>query len=195
MKWIETTLCLLFFVTVPICCGQATTIDLCKDNPTTLVGTKSTDYRINGLRLGLTHEQTWKILEGSNLLLGERDSSNPSRIYVYRRNNDGSKGASVLYLIWEPGEKGLGRITIFPDYCSSLSQNFRRLLSFEVLDSTSEFKRDFIGYPNRSKITLNLPQIDVKHTSYFYDEIGLAIIHKHNLNDEEVVFAIMQTTH
>ncbi len=79
MKWIDKTIfCLLFLVAVPAFSGQAVAIGLGKDNPDTLIGTKSTDYSIGGFRLGLTHKQTWRMLEKSNLFPGERSSTNPS---------------------------------------------------------------------------------------------------------------------
>ena len=192
MKTIRTLLCLLFLVAVPVYAGQADTIDLSKDNPNTLIHTRSTDYTIQGFQLGLTHGQAWKILENNNLLLGERDGANPSRIYVYSRAVDGSKGEAVLYLIWEPEEREMRRITVFQDCRGFLSESFRRLLTFEAVDGNSEFKRKFIGYPNRSKITLDIPSIDLKHTTYYYDEIGLEITHKHSSEGEEVVFAVVQ---
>ena len=192
MKWIETIFCLLFLMAVPAYSGQASAIDLGKDNPNTLLGTKSTDYSIYGFRLGLIHEQTWKMLEKNNLLWGERDDSNPSRIYVYGRNVDGSKGEAVLYLIWEPGEREMSRITVFQGCRSFLSQSFRRLLTFEAVDESSEFKRKFIGYANKSKITLDVPSIDLKQTTYFYDEIGLEVSYMHSSEGDEVVFAIVQ---
>jgi hypothetical protein len=192
MKRIGTILCLLFLVAVSAYSGQAVAVDLGKDNPNTLIGTKSTDYRIYSFRLGLTHDQTWEILRNNNLLLGEIDGANPSRIYVYSRNVDSSKGKAILYLIWEPREKEMSKITVFQDCRSSLSQNFRRLLSFEAVDDNSDFKRNFIGYANRSKITLDVPSIDLKHTTYFYDEIGLEVTHKHSSDGEEVVFAIVK---
>lgn len=86
----------------------------------------------------------------------------------------------------------MNRITVFQDFRSSLSQNFRRLLTFEAVDNNSTFKQNFIGYANRSKITLDVPSIDLKHTTYFYDEIGLEVTHKHSSDGEEVVFAIVQ---
>ncbi len=81
-------------------------------------------------------------------------------------------------------------ITVFQDCRSFLSQSFRRLLTFEAVDDSSEFKRKFIGYANNSKITLDVP--DRKHATYFYDEIGLEVTYKHSSYGDEVVFAIMQ---
>ena len=192
MKRIRTVLCLLCLVTVAACSRQSVVIDLGKDSPHTLIGTKSTDYRIHGLRLGLTHEQVWQMLAKDSVLLGERDDDNPSRIYVYSRNADGSKGKELLYLIWEPNEEEMSEITVYSDFSSSLSQSFRRLLTFEALDDKSEFKRNFIGYANRSKITLDVPSIDLKITTYFYDEIGLEVSHQHMSDGEEIMFSIVQ---
>lgn len=139
------------------------TIDLSKDDPSTLIDTRSTDYRIQDFRLGLTHEEAWNILEKNSLFLDERDGANPSRIYVYSRNDDGSKGNAVLYLIWQPNEREMSKITVFQDFRSFLSQKFRRLLTLEAIDDESDFKRNFIGYANRSQITLDLPSTDRKH--------------------------------
>ena len=170
----------------------AAAIDLSNDNPNTLIGTKSNDYSIYGFRLGLTHDQVWQMLAKTHSLIGEKDRFNPSRIYVYSRNSDGSKGNALLYLIWEPGEREMSRITVFQDCHSSLSQSFRRLLTFEAVDNNSEFKRKFIGYANRSKITLDVRSIGLKHTTYFYDEIGLEVTHQHSSDGDQVVFAIVQ---
>jgi hypothetical protein len=191
MKWI-TRILFLLIVAIPAYSGQAVAIDLGKDNPNTLIGTKSNDYSIYGFQLGLTHEQAWQILAKTTSLVGEKDSYNPSRIYVYIRNADGSKGDCVLYLIWDPGENRMRQITIFQDCHSFLSQNFRRLLTFEAVDNNSEFKKKFIGSANRSKVTLDVPTIDLKHTTYFYDEIGLTVTYKHSSDGDEVVFAIVQ---
>ena len=166
-------------------------VDLVKDNPTTLIGTKSTDYRIYGFRLGLTHNQAWQILRKTPSLLGETDSGNPTRVYVYSRNADGTKGNPLFYLIWEPDEARLSRIAVFQDCRTFLSASFRRLLTSEALDSNSEFKKAFIGYANRSATTLDVPSIGLKHITYFYDDIGLEVTDQHSKRGNGVVFAIV----
>jgi len=192
MKTIREIICLLFIVALSAYSEQTNSIDLGQDNPTTIVDTKSTNYRICGFQIGLTHEQTWMVLSNNKGLLGEKDVENPSRIYVYSRNVDGSKGHPLLYLIWEPSEREMSQITVFQDFRSHLSQSFRRLLTFEAVDDKSDFKRKFLGYANRSKIKLDVPSIDLKHTTYFYDDIGLQVTHKHSSDGEEVVFSIVQ---
>lgn len=190
MKWLTT---IIFLITIPSAySGQAVVIDLTKDNPNTLLGRTSKDYTIYGLRLGLTHEQAWQNIEKTRSLMGVKDNDNPSRIYVYSRNSDGSKGKAGLYLVWQPNETKMSRITVFQDFRPYLSQNFQRLLTFEALDNNSISKREFIGYANRSKTTLDLPSIGTKHVTYFYEEIGLEIVHKHSAGNEEIAFAIVQ---
>lgn len=154
---------------------QTTSIDLCVDNPDTLIRTKSTTYTIHGLRLALTLEQTWRLLEKSNLLFGETDIQNPYRIYVYLREADGTKGEAFLYLIWEPEENKMSRITVFEAFSSHLSERCSRLLSFEMVDATSDLSRSFLGKFSRCEITLDVPSIYLRNTTNFYDEIGLKL--------------------
>jgi len=168
-------------------------IELTKDNPETLIGSNSSDYSVSCIRLGITQDQAWLILEKSDSLIGIKDQINPSRIYVYSKNPDGSKGKAVLYLIWEPGTAEMKQITVFQDYRSTLSRNFSRLLTLEAIDKDSAFKRKFIGYANRSEITLEVPIQGLKCRSYFYDEIGLEIGHQHILDGDQVVFALFQS--
>ena len=191
MKWITNIIFFLFFSATSACFEQIVTIDLTKDNPETLIGTKSIDYNIYGLRLGLTHDQVWQILKEKKSLMGVKDEYNPSRIYVYSRNPDGSKGKCILNLIWEPGETKMSQITVFQDFRSSLSQSFRRLLTFEATDNNSEFKKKFIGYANKSKTTADIPLLGLKHITYFYDEIGLEVTHQHSSDGDIVVFSIV----
>lgn len=174
-------------------CESASAIELTQDNPRTLISTKSQDYTIQGLRLGITHSKAWKVLAKMSSPIGFQDPYNPSRIYVYDRKPDGRKGEALLYLIWEPGEETMNQITVFHGFRGSLSQNFRRLLTFEAVDDQSPFKKQFIGYANRSKTTLVVPEIGLKHVTYFYDDIGLEITHKHSSEGEEVIFAIVRS--
>ena len=193
MKQLIAITCLCFLSVVSSHSGQsASIIELTKDNPKTLISTKSKDYTIHGLRLGITHSQAWEILGKKSSLMGFKDNYNPSRIYVYSRRPDGSKGEGILYLIWEPDEKTMSQITVFQGFRDALSPNFRRLLTFEAVDNQSPFKREFIGYANRSNTTLDVPSIGLKHITYFYDEIGLEVTHKHSSDGDEVVFAIVQ---
>lgn len=183
----------LFFLTITLELSvQAITIELTKSNPKTLIGSKSSDYSISGIRLGITRDQAWKILEKNNSLVGIKDKNNLLRIYVYSRNPDGSKAKAVLYLIWEPDSPEMESITIFQDYRSNLSRVFRRLLTLEAINNNSEFKKNFIGAASKCKITLDIPSIKLKHTVYIYDKIGLKIIHKHSSNGNKIVFALFR---
>lgn len=195
MKRILVVFCLFCLLANSLCSEPICVIDLNIDNPSTLIGTNSINYKICGFRLGLSHDQAWEIIKRNNLILGEIDEANPSRIYVYCPNLDGIKGDSVLYLIWEPNEIELSQIIVFHDYRNFLTQNFRRLLSFESLDDKSDFKKSFIGYANRTEVTLDLPSLDLKITSYVYDDIGLEVIHNHFADEEKVAFAIVKTNH
>ncbi len=167
-------------------------IDVTLDNPSSLISTEPKSIVVKGIRLGMTRQEVAKVLSTSEELMGVEDENNLSRVYVYHRNSDGSRGDAVLYLIWEPAETKMNRITVFQAYRGSLSKTFKRLLSFEAVDDKSSFKRDFVGYANRQKVTLNIPEIGLKHVTYYYDDLGLEITHKHGSRGDEVIFAIVQ---
>ncbi len=185
----KTTNLLLLILILPY---QLLAFELTKDNPKTLIGTNSSEYTINGIKLGMTHNQARYQLQKNISLIGVKDKNNPSRIYVYSTNKNGNKDKAVFYLIWKPKAKELKKIVIYQDYRSSLSKMFRHLLTFEAIDNNSKFKRKFIGYANKSRITLDIPSIDLKHTTYFYDDIGIEITKKHSSDEETVNFCLSQ---
>ena len=191
MKRIELILYVFLLMTVSAYCDPAI-INLHTDNPSSLIGTRSTSYQIFGFRLGITHEQAWDIINSNKLLRGEINAEMPSRIYVYNRNANGSKGDPVLYLIWEPKEIYLWRIVVYQGCQNVLSSNFRRLLTFEALDDNSEFKKQFIGYANRTKNALDIPSINLKDTNYIYDDTGIVIVHQQTSRGNAVVFEIVK---
>ena len=194
MKFYKTKLIFLIIFAILSFSFQIDAIELTKDNLVTLIGTKSKDYTVFGLSLGLKHKTAWEIINTSNLLVGEKDPFNPSRISVYERRADGSKGDCLLNLVWKTSQDILDSIVFFEDSQKFLSPNFRRLLSLESTDDKSKFKRTFIGSSDRSKVTLNVPQKNgsVKHITYYYDKIGLEVTYKNHSGLESVVFAIYQ---
>jgi hypothetical protein len=134
--------------------------------------------------------QARRVLRRNKKLVAERDRA--SRIYVYDRGPRGKKGRTILYLIWEPDRKKLGHITVFDDCAKYLKPNFARLLTFEALSDSSVFKRAFIGNADRSAVTLDVPSIELKNTTYYYDTIGVEVTLVHLSNNEEhIVFALV----
>jgi hypothetical protein len=170
----------------------ASRVDITVAEVPSLIGLKSENLSVFGLHLGMSRPDAERLLRDSGKFMGIQDEYNSTRIHVYEKLPNGAKGKAVLYLIWETNESGLQMITVFQDSRAYLTPSFRRLLTFEAVDNASEFKRRFIGYPHRSKITLDIPTDNIKHTTYFYDEIGLRITHQHHGKDEAVVFTIVK---
>jgi hypothetical protein len=181
----------LLFIMSTTAAAQRAEIELTRDNPDTLISTNSAQYRVFGFRLGMSHPEAERNLARQKLLLGENDSLNPGRIYVYDRTPDGQKSKSVLYLIWKPGEAALSEITVFTDCARYLTPNFARLLTPEGVSETSAFRKKFIGAADRSDISLEVKSIDLKNTSYHYERIGVEVTLVHSDKKENVVFALV----
>jgi hypothetical protein len=191
-KLVSLTLLILFSRGFRANARQARLIELTSDNPSTLRATNSRDYSILGLRLGMSRDTALKVLSRQPSFIGVQDAGNASRIYVYRKNPDGGRGQSILYLIWEPDERRLSRIVVYNSFAGRLTRNFRRLLTSEALDEKSPFIRAFIGSPDRSGVTLDIPSIDSKNTTYYYERIGLEVTLAHFGHEESVMFAIVE---
>lgn len=170
-----------------------TAIELTKANPASLLGLVAEDFTVIGFRLGMTHEEAWQLIRTSPDLTGKVDEHNPSRIYVSATGvQDESSG--LLLLLWEPNEAYMRSITVSSNAKQHLAPNFQGLLSMDAVGMmTSERMREFVGVPNRSRISLEIPQIDLKHIAYHYDKIGLEIVHQKHLDTEEVVFSLNES--
>ena len=144
-----------------------------------------------GLHLSMTRRTAEAFLRRSPKLIGEPDTYNPGRIYVYGKTAKGKKGDALLYLIWD-GQVTMKQITVFEDVQPFLNADFNKLFTLEALDKDSQFARDFIGVPDRSEVTLDIRTTRYKHITYYFDRIGLELTRKiDDGRDVGVVFALV----
>ncbi len=143
-----------------------------------------------GVSLGMTKEEALPLLNADERLIVKQDKFNPTWLCVYDKNPDGSEGEQVLQYVWKPTEQGLSTITIFETCSKYLKGNTKRLLTLEVLDPHSDFSKSFLGYPNRSEVTANIPELGLKHTSYYYDAKWLKIVHKQSEGSDSVIILL-----
>jgi hypothetical protein len=67
------------------------------------------------------------------------------------------------------------RITVFEDFATYLSNNFKSLFSSAAVDGTSQSVKRFVGIPDRSDVTMDIPSVEAKVTAFYFDKIGLTI--------------------
>ena len=163
--------------------SQNRIIDLEKDNPSTLIGATYSQFRIFGLSADMTHDEAWARLNKESRVFGEVDPFNPERIHVYSAE---SKKA-LLYLVWNDYEEQMLSITVFVDCKEYLSTSFKRLLTFEVVDNNSNFRKNFLGNITRTE-TIENPFLNERTTDYYYDNIGIRMISQRFGSNERVIF-------
>jgi hypothetical protein len=184
---------LILIIPVLFVCAQAqakteiTTTDL-----PTLIGRTSKQLSVLGFDIIMTRAQAEALLKKSPALFREPDEFNPGRMYVYSKTSTGARDKAMLYLIWD-GKAQMQQITVFEDMVSRLAPNFKRLLTFQKNPGKEkeDFIMNFVGRPDSTDITLNVPSIDTKHTTYKYKKIGFEITHKHSSDGDSVVFALI----
>ena len=160
---------------------NAEVIEITKTDITLYPTLTSNQISVFGIRIGMTKREVNEMLsENSNLYYYEDKShSTPDhRVYVYDKDRDGKKQNCILYLIWSNGKKDLDRITFFEGFESYLVGKASKLLTLEESDDQSNFFHEYLGDPSSSAITLEVPMIGVKHTTYYYDAKGIEVTFK-----------------
>jgi hypothetical protein len=157
---------------------------------------KSNRISVFDIQIGMSQTEVKKILSGNNQLyyyVGNEHTTTDYRIYVYDRDKDNEKRNTILYLIWTDNNKELTIITFFEDFAPYLVGASSKLLTFEGFDFQSKLSQDYLGYPNKTKVTLYVPSIGLKHTTYYYYSKGIEITFKESSDGKTAVFAFVQS--
>jgi len=86
-----------------------------------------------------------------------------------------SKKDCILYLIWEKESNLLTSITFFEDFKPYMIGLSSRLLTFDTIDANSQISQDYLGNPDETKVTLDIPSIKSKNISHFFKSKGISI--------------------
>ena len=94
-------------------------------------------------------------------------------------------------MIWYDGQDQLGRITVFESAGNYLIGNTLQLITEDAIDPKSEAMKAFLGSAKESRITLDVPSINLEHTTYYYPSRGMEVTLKDNNGNKGVVFALV----
>jgi len=162
---------------------------------------KSDKISVFDIRVGMTQDEVNQLLSNKSQLHYSVDEGQPSshrtsdhRIFVWDKDENNEKKNCLLYLIWTDNTEKLTGITFFEDFAPYLVGATSKLFTFEDFDIKSNLLKDYLGYPNKTEVTLDDPVANkLKHTAYYYYPKGIAMILKENSKDKTSVFAFIQT--
>lgn len=158
-------------------------IELTTAQEFTFVGKTSLDCSVYGLRLGMTPMQVEAILTKVpqvRYVPGRFESS------VFEPTADGraDEKKQLLYLIWnEPGTE-LAGIQLHPDMQLHLKGEARRLLTSDVFDDQSDFKRRVLG--KADQVAPGLPG----ETRHVYQSLGISVTEWSTPKSKTYVFVL-----
>ena len=155
---------LLMFACAAHADSELTSVDITK-----VKDARGDKITVFGTRLGMTHAEAKAILDKNRQLTYKVDGANPDRIYV-----NSAAGAELFYLIWEPGKPKLTRISIFRDFGPFLVGDTKLLLTRDAI-SDSRLRSEFLGAPDREKVTLDIPSIKLHHVSYWHEKRWIVV--------------------
>jgi hypothetical protein len=175
--------------------NNVTDIEITNTDITLYPELKSNKISVFGIQVGMTQTKVNKILsENSKLYYYVNNGHNTTdyRIYVYDRNKANEKRNCILYLIWTDNNKELTEIVIYGDFAPYLVGSSSRLLTFEGFDFRSKLSQDYLGYPNKTKVTLDIPSIGLKQTTYYYYSKGINIMFTESSDGNTAYFSFVQ---
>ena len=172
--------------------GSTSYAEITKTDITLTTNFSMETVSVFGIHLGMTVEEVIDTWAGNDDLYYYEDKNHGTkdyRIYVYDTDESGKKKNCILYLIWTDNRSALNRITVFNDFETYLQGNTKKLLSTEAVDSNSDFYQKYLGTPDSSAVTLDLPSIGYKHTTFYYPQKFLLVTLKQDGDKASVVFA------
>ena len=189
-----------------------TKIEITETDITKYSNLKSDSISVFGISIGMSKSEVNKLkdqnknlyfeVEKSTEFNGEKMKMEDYRIYVYNKKENkkkenrflkwffssekNSKKDCILYLIWKKKSNILTSITFFEDFKPYLIGLSSGLLTFDTIDSNSKISKEYLGNPDETKVTLDVPEIKLKNISYFFKSKGISITEVNSKNSKKI---------
>lgn len=143
-----------------------------------------------GVYLGMKIEEAEAIFENHRVAYIVQDKFNNNRYYLYDYKKENGKNIPLAYFKWDNRDSGLKEIIIYPGFARFLVGETKKLVTSESLNFSSYLVKNFLGYPAKKLVTLNVPSIQMKNTSYFYPDKNFQVIKQVSGDDVRYAFGI-----
>jgi hypothetical protein len=199
MKKILVFIALVFVLPSTICFAQKNAKkEITKVDILATKKVNGVNVSVYGICLGMKKADARKALAENKSLIVEEDGFNTKstddtdtkelRLYVYNINAaTGEKGDCLLYVIWNDGNMGIDRITLFNDCKNLVLGSTKNLFTKEVINASSSFYKTYLGNPTQ--------KTDGDYTNtFFYKEKNIEIIeYKDEEKGNQYYFALTKT--
>lgn len=155
--------------------GAAGSPELSKTSLLEVEGFTGTDASILGLKLGLGWDEAKAIVDANPELVFDLDEPNPGRFYV--NDAGGEPGDPALfYCQWPDGRETMGRMVIYGRAKRFMPASAAPLFDMPSLAEAPAAVRAWLGEPDRSVVTLDIPSIGLKLTTHVFERRALEVI-------------------
>jgi hypothetical protein len=169
------------------------TIELTIDNPETLIGTTSNDFTLYGLRLGMSQEEAWQVLQTLDGLVAEKDPQHPF-ILVFKKGASERTFITALFsLNWESGPRS-PVITLTHRCAELLPPNLQRLFKEANSERPSAFVDKFLGPVSSRKTDRKYQKSGTTIYLASYDAIGLIVQRTQSRSGSQVSLRLTEAT-
>lgn len=150
---------------------ELTTTDITKNSEITAINIK-----VFGLYLSMKLEEVLPILKHNLNIYLKQDPYNSNRYYLYDREKYNGKDIVMAYLIWGNDNIGLKEIVLYHGFLKFMVGNSRMLLTYDAIDKHTYIYSSYLGFPSRMEVILDIPDIKMKSTAFYYPNKNFKII-------------------
>ncbi len=183
----------LIFILIVFFCGSTYSDDAKKLNVSAFKEITQTDITsfkdiiatgivVFGINFNMSIEKALEVIDNNTLVFMEVDPFNNNRYYLYDYEVVKGKYVPLAYFIWDEEGEILHEILLYQGFSKYLVGGSQNLLSTDVINRHSDLVKNFIGYPSRKEIVLDIPAIGVKSFCYYYPDHDFKVFR--NLSDK-----------
>ena len=174
---------------------NASTVEITQEDITNYPQSTSENISVWGIKLGMSANEVAEQLSNYEKVVAYIDDMHTTedlRVYVNYKEYPEGEEEEMLYLIWEENKGVLTQISFFEDFNRFLVGLSKDLMTTNSFESGSDINTKYLGNYDKEEVTLDMPSISLKHTTYTYIKKGLKITHKENSDGTSVVFSIIK---
>lgn len=184
---------LALLLTACVDAGPRGPVEITEVDFTTIAGFHARDATVLGVPMGASREQAERIIEAHPDFVVHPDGANPGRFYVDFAQPASREEESAFYFIWEPGHKGMNRVTVFRPAAALLRGEAKALLTTAALDDAAAPAHKFLDELGERHVSLDIPAIRLRHTSHWFPRRGIEVTEQVDeaYGTRQVVFALI----
>lgn len=143
-----------------------------------------------GIMAGMRMEEVERMVSKTPGLMLKDDKLKEDRFYLYEKKN-GMEGECLAYFVWKDAHPEMQRMVLYAGIHKYMPEHGTDLFSAATLDPHSFIYKNVLGKPDHKKVTLNVEDIDLRHTTYVYSSKKVEIVKQYYKGNTDYMLVML----